>query len=290
MPQNANAPRVIVTGASGYIGRHVVSALLDRGCRVLAVARTLPPADIDPRAETCEIDVLDINADVDPLFADSRDILVHLAWQDGFSHQAPSHMLTLSSHFRFLTEAAKRVSRLAVLGTMHEIGYWEGGVTAETPTNPRSLYGIAKDALRRSLFLASSNETELCWLRSYYIYGDDRRNKSIFTRLLDAEESGQASIPFTMGRQKYDFIHVRDLAEQIAVVAMTPGISGILNTSSGVPVALAEKVELFIEENGLNVRLDYGAFPERAYDSPAIWGVADDVRQLVSAARASHEQ
>lgn len=286
MAYSAKSPQIIVTGASGYIGRHVVTALLDLGLSVVAVARRLSEADIDPRAQIHEMDVLEEDADLDALFRGGDNILVHLAWQDGFSHNAPSHMLMLSAHFRFLTAAAKKVRRMSVLGTMHEIGYWEGGVTADTPTNPRSLYGVAKDALRRSIFLASGADTELCWLRCYYIYGDDLRNKSIFTRLLDAEKDGQAKLPFTMGTPKYDFIDVSELAEQIAIVATTDGVTGVYNCSSGVPVSLADKAEAFIEDNGLSVRLDYGAFPERTYDSPAIWGVADDVHKIVADARA----
>lgn len=264
---------IVVTGAGGYVGRHVVTALLDRGQDVRAIVRR-PTADIDPRAHVVVADVLDPDTDIGEVLGGSVSRVVHLAWQDGFRHNAESHMRLLSSHVRFLESVAERVERVVALGTMHEVGYWEGAITAETPTSPRSQYGIAKDALRRSLLLSSESwqRAELSWVRCFYIYGDDRRNSSIFTRLLEAVDEGRTSLPFTTGANKYDFIAVQDLAAQIAAVTVTPGATGVINCCSGEPVSLADQVEAFIRDNALPIRLEYGAFPDRPYDSPAVWG------------------
>lgn len=60
--------------------------------------------------------------------------------------------------------------QLAVMGTMHEVGYWEGAIKEDTPTNPTSLYGISKNALRQMTYLlASGTNTKVDWLRAYYI-------------------------------------------------------------------------------------------------------------------------
>ncbi|MCT7075949.1 hypothetical protein M1191_23395, partial [Salmonella enterica subsp. enterica serovar Anatum] len=73
--------------------------------------------------------------------------VIHLAWQDGFVHNARSHIESVSAHFRFLAGLVDAgIVRIAALGTMHEVGYWEGAITSTTPTNPVPLYGIAKDA------------------------------------------------------------------------------------------------------------------------------------------------
>lgn len=286
MTSDSTGETVVVTGAGGYVGRHVITALLDRGFAVRAVVRRAG-AVLDDRATVVELDVLDDGADVERILGDGPAALVHLAWQDGFRHDAPSHMANLSAHVRFLNAAADRVPRVAVLGTMHEVGYWEGPITAETPTNPRSQYGIAKDALRRSLQLSLPGRTELAWLRCYYIYGDDRNNSSVFTRLLEAVDAGKPTLPFTSGANQYDFIRVEELAAEIAVVATTRGETGVINCSSGTPVSLADQVEGFIRENALPIRLEYGAFPDRPYDSPAVWGDAEDIRRIMAAADAT---
>lgn len=276
---------VIITGAAGYVGRHVVTAVADLGFAPIAVVRPGSAAVIDPRARVVEADILTEGADVlRAVGVGDVAAVIHLAWQDGFVHNAPSHMAQLSRHYAFLTGLADAgVPRIAALGTMHEIGYWEGPVTADTPTNPLTLYGVAKDALRRSTTIAIGERSEYVWLRAYYILGDDRRNRSIFAKLLEAADRGETVFPFTTGKTLYDFIDVVELGRQIAVAAVSPGVTGVLNVASGTPESLASRVERFIADNGLGLSLEYGAFPDRPYDSPGTWADAAAISALMSA-------
>lgn len=279
--------RIVVTGAAGYLGPHVVTAALDRGHDVVAAVRTARPGVIDARAEVVEADILDPAFRIEQ-WGSTPDAIIHLAWKDGFRHNSPAHMEQLSAHFHLLVGAAESgVSRIVALGTMHEVGYWEGAITAETPTNPLSQYGIAKDALRRALPLALPEETSLAWARAYYIYGDDRRNSSIFMKLLEAADAGRTTFPFTTGRNLYDFIRVEELGRQLAALADATDVTGTLNCSTGEPVSLAAKVEEFIADNDLPIALEYGAFPDRAYDSPGTWGDATQILTLMERERAA---
>lgn len=274
--------RVVVTGAAGYLGPHVVSALLDRGHVVVASVRPGSVAELDPRADLVEADLLapDFNPSV---WGALPHAVVHLAWKDGFRHNSAAHMSQLSAHFDLLTGLAERgVARIVALGTMHEVGYWEGAIEAETPTAPLSQYGIAKEALRRSLPLAVPPTTSLAWARAYYIYGDDRRSESVFRKLLDTADEGRTVFPFTTGRNRYDFIRVEELGRQLAALTDAEDITGTLNCCSGEPVSLADQVEKFIADNDLNLTLEYGAFPDRAYDSPGVWGDATAIREVMS--------
>jgi len=273
---------MVVTGAAGYVGRHVTRVLLDLGHNVIAVTRPGSRRDIDPRARLVEADILVDDIDSMLTFGAVPDVLVHLAWTDGFRHNARSHLEQLSAHFRFLTSMADQgIGQIAALGTMHEIGYWEGAIDESTPTAPLSLYGIAKDALRRGLQTDLGDEVVFQWLRCFYIYGDDRNNQSIFTRLLDAADGHKTTFPFTSGTNKYDFILVEELARQIAAVVSQQEIGGIINCCSGTPVSLAEQVEAFIAHNELPLSLEYGAFPDRPYDSPGVWGDATLINEIM---------
>ena len=172
---------------------------------------------------------------------------------------------------------------LSVMGSMHEIGYWEGMVTAETPCNPLSMYGIAKNALRQALTLFCIDKpVNLHWLRAFYIYGDDLHGSSIFAKLNQAVEDGKTEFPFTTGRNRYDFVHIDELAEQIVCASTQKDINGIINVCTGKTMSLAEKVESYIQEHNLNINLVYGAFPDRPYDSPEIYGDASLINEIMN--------
>ena len=273
--------KILVTGANGYIGKHVIRVLLDHGHEVIAC--DLKITDADSRVKIVETNLFDdISQIYERLY--SPDLCIHLAWRDGFIHNSSAHMGDLSAHYKFLTAMVDGgLKNLAIMGTMHEVGYWEGAIDENTPCNPLSMYGIAKNALRQSMMLyCKEKKCNLFWLRAYYILGDDIRNHSIFAKLVLAEQNGQKLFPFTSGKAKYDFITVDELAEQIAKASTQDKITGIINCCSGNPVALGERVEQYIEEHHMQIRLDYGKYPDRPYDSPIVYGDAKKIKSILS--------
>lgn len=273
--------KVLVSGANGYIGSHVVSALLDKGCDV--VACDMVTKDVDHRAQIVQMNLF--SEDYTDIFnrLGSPDVCLHLAWRNGFVHNAETQMGDLSAHYKFLTALIDQgLKQVAVMSSMHEVGYWEGKIDENTPCNPLSQYGIAKNALRQSLTLyCKQHNVVLQWLRGFYIIGDDAKNHSIFTKICEAAQLGKKTFPFTSGKTQYDFIHIKELADQISSVVMQNKVAGIINCCSGKPVTLAEQVETFIKEHGFDIKLEYGAFPDRPYDSPIIYGDDRKIREAM---------
>lgn len=262
---------VLITGAAGYIGRHVVKEFLDNG--YVVYANDLNNKGIDERANILDYPIFSGNKEIYN-YLGKPDILVHLAWRDGFIHNSNAHMEDLSKHVVFLNDMiAGGLKSISVMGSMHEIGYWEGVIDEDTPCNPLSMYGVAKNALRQALLLKTKNTDVIVhWLRAYYIYGDDSRGSSVFSKIVQAHEDGKKEFPFTLGTNQYDFIHIDELARQIFKASVQSEEQGIINVCSGVPIPLKERVEQFIKDKGIDISLVYGAYPDRAYDSPRVWG------------------
>lgn len=272
--------KIVITGANGYIGANLVKQCLDSGHDVLAV--DINKDFIDARANYKNINIFSDDIDFINEF-ENPDALIHLAWRDGFVHNSYVHLDDLPCHYKFLKSVIESgIKYISVLGTAHEIGYFEGAVDDNTPCNPMSLYGISKNALRQSLHLiVSDKNTAFHWLRAFYIIGDDLRSNSVFGKLLRKANNGEKSFPLNSGKNKYDFITVEELSKQILAATLQDEVTGIINVCSGKPVSLGEQIESFIYKNKLNIKINYGVYPDRAYDSPIIYGNADKIKRIM---------
>ena len=262
--------RILVTGANGYLGQGIVTELLNKGNEVIAV--DFITNFVDKRAKLIECNLFEIQ---DPfLYFDRPDVLLHLAWKDGFVHYSDAHIVDLPLHYAFLKSFAESgCKHIAVMGSMHEVGFFEGSINENTPCNPITPYGIGKNALRElTNLLCKKNNCIFQWLRGYYIVGNSKYGSSIFSKIVAAVEEGKKEFPFTLGQNQYDFINYDDFAKQVSAAVGQEEINGIINICSGRPEKLADRVEKFIKENNFDIKLKYGAFPDRPYDSKAIWG------------------
>lgn len=273
--------KVLVTGANGYIGRYVVCELIQRGHEVIASDINLK--GIDNRAIPNSTPIFSGDSDIFQQLC-SPDICIHMAWRDGFVHNSESHMRDLSKHIEFLENMIKGgLKSVSVMGTMHEVGYCEGAINENSPCNPQTQYGISKNALRQSLMLTTEKyNIPIHWLRAFYIVSNDSRGSNIFSKIIKAAAEGKTTFPFTSGKNKYDFIDLENLASLITIASTQTQVNGIINVCTGVPESLASRVERFIREQGLEITLEYGAYPDRVYDSPGIWGDPSRIQEILA--------
>lgn len=271
--------KILVTGANGYLGQGIVRSILNNGHCV--VATDFSTQFVDERAERIACNLFEVDNPYS--FFGEPDVLLHLAWRDGFVHYSSAHIEDLPKHYAFIKKMVDGgIQQVAVMGSMHEIGFFEGSINESTPCHPTTPYGIAKNALRDlTQMLCKQKNIVFQWLRGYYIVGNSKFGSSIFSKITAAVDEGKTEFPFTLGQNQYDFIDYPDFCAQVAAVVGQKNEQGIINICSGKPEKLADRVERFIKENDYRIKLQYGAFPDRPYDSKAIWGNDTKIRKIM---------
>ena len=271
--------KILVTGANGYLGQGIVRSILNNGHCV--VATDFNTQFVDERAERIVCNLFEVDNPYS--FFGEPDVLLHLAWRDGFVHYSSAHIEDLPKHYAFIKKMVDGgIQQVAVMGSMHEIGFFEGSINESTPCHPTTPYGIGKNALRDlTQMICKQKNIVFQWLRGYYIVGNSKFGSSIFSKITAAVDEGKTEFPFTLGQNQYDFIDYPDFCAQVAAVVGQKNEQGIINICSGKPEKLADRVERFIKENDYRIKLQYGAFPDRPYDSKAIWGNDTKIRKIM---------
>lgn len=271
--------KILVTGANGYLGTGIVSLLICKGHEVIATDLVFNrPMN---SAKSIEANLFDIENPYD--YFGRPQAIIHLAWRDGFEHNSIRHMQDLPKHYEFIQKLiSEGIEQVCILGSMHEVGFIEGSINEQTATNPLSLYGISKNALRQSVELCKMEyDFVFQWIRGFYIVGNTGIGCSIFSKISAAEQKGEKFFPFTTGENQYDFISYKEFCCQVVSVVEQRKINGIINCCSGQPEKLRNRVERFIKENGYSIKLNYGEFADRPYDSKAVWGDNKKIRMIM---------
>jgi nucleoside-diphosphate-sugar epimerase len=267
--------RVLVTGASGFIGRHSLPLLVERGYEVHAVGRGPVPAGPAITAHAC--DLLDDRAAAALVDAVRPSHLLHFAWYavPGRFWSAPDNLDWVAASLRLLRAfAAAGGRRVAVAGSCAEYD-WSHAVLSEaaTPIAPRTLYGVAKNALRSCLEHGDALGLSWAWGRVFFLYGPHEPAGRLVSDVAAGLLAGRR-VAVSAGVQRRDFMHVEDVARAF-VAALDSAFQGPINIASGRAVPVREVVERIGALTGRPDLIDFGARPTPG-DEPAHLAAACD--------------
>lgn len=278
--------KVLVTGATGFVGRHLVAALLARGCEVRAVARNAETAATMPWIDAVEFIAADLHADDLDIAALTANIdaLAHLAWPGLPNYLALFHFEhNLMADYRFIKGAVEAgVSQVLVTGTCFEYGMQSGPLSEQATPQPSNPYGLAKNTLR--LFLENLQRVQpftLQWARLFYLHGEGQNPNSLLAALDRAIDAGADTFNMSAGEQLRDYLAIDIAADYLAAILQQREFNGLINCSSGQPVSVRALVEQRLRARGASIRLNLGHYPYPTHEPMAFWGVADRLQQLL---------
>lgn len=278
--------KVLVTGATGFVGRHLVAALLTRGCEVRAVARNALTAQGMPWINDVEFVAADIHAadlDVGALTA-GIDALAHLAWPGLPNYRALFHFEhNLMADYRFIKGAVEAgIKQVLVTGTCLEYGMQSGPLSETTEPRPSNPYGLAKHTLH--LFLQNLQQQRpftLQWARLFYLHGEGQNPNSLLAALDLAIDADEASFNMSAGEQLRDFLPIENAAGYLAAILQKTHFNGVINCASGQAVSVRSLVEQRLRERGATIQLNLGHYPYPSHEPLAFWAVTERLQQLL---------
>lgn len=257
--------RVLVTGATGFVGRNALAPLLARGFEVHAVSSRAPLTDAPGAVRWHRADLLDGTAR-EALVADVAPTdLLHLAWyaEPGRFWRSPENLRWAAASVELLRAFAQAGGRRAALaGTCAEYA-WESEthcVEGRTPLEPATLYGAAKHALRIvAEAFAAEVGLSLAWGRIFFLYGPHEDPRRLVSSVAQALVAGRVA-ETSHGEQVRDFLYAPELADAFAAV-LDSEVTGAVNVASGQPVRLRELVVAVAAAAGRPDLLALGARP-----------------------------
>lgn len=270
--------KVMVTGATGFVGRHVVNKILARGHSVVAIARDIKRAQEMPWFGSVEFVQCDLYKDFKPLFQPKTlpDVIIHLAWPGLPNYRDFFHISkNLPADLDFLETAVKSgVPHLIVAGTCLEYGIQYGPLTEEMETSPTTPYGFAKDALRKALqFLQKERPFILQWMRLFYMYGEGQNKNSLLAQLDLAIDQKLPIFNMSVGSQLRDYLSIEEVSENFSLVLENHHIVGVINCCSGRPISVIDLVQQRCKTRNCDIQLNRGYYLYPDYESLAFWGV-----------------
>lgn len=276
--------KVLVTGATGFIGRHVIPCLLKRGHEITAVASDEFKARSFSWSEEVRFVSHDIYRDADHSAGrfGHQDALLHLAWVGLPNYKELFHVEeTLPADYRFLKSMVQAgIGHLLVTGTCLEYGMRNGCLIEDMATQPSNAYGLAKDTLRKFLQLLQQRHTfTLQWARLFYMYGPGQNSNSLLAQLECAIETGEPAFNMSGGEQLRDYLSVEEVAKNLTAILEHSEFDGIVNVCSGTPISVRRLVEEQVKQSGAKIHLNLGHYAYPDHEPMAFWG---DNSKLVS--------
>lgn len=282
--------KILVTGATGFIGNYVIRELLKNNIQVIATSENKKAAIASDWFEKVEFIEYDLNQTINETenlfkYFKSPDKLIHLAWENLPNYKELFHFeKNLFTNYNFLKKLiSDGLKDLTVIGTCLEYGMANGCLDEKMTADPKNPYAIAKDTLRKFIEqLNRENKFLFRWIRLFYIYGKGQSEKSLYSLMEKAVRNNDKEFKMSAGEQLRDFLSIEDVAKNTAIISLQNSVTGIINCCSGKPVSVRKFVENYFSEKGKDIKLILGSYPYPDYEPFEFWGDNNKLNLIIN--------
>ena len=267
--------KICVSGATGFIGKHVVSELISTSAQVSGIIRSERNKLQSETVDWVNLDIADLPEENIFELIGRPDVLIHLAWGGLPNYKSLYHFETeLPIQYAFIKRlVSEGLKSIVVSGTCFEFGLLSGQLSETDNLLPSSSYGLAKYILLQQLqFLQKQTPFNLTWARLFYMFGEGQAGNSLLPQLESAIQSGEKSFNMSGGEQLRDYMPVNEVASQLVKLAQKQQDLGVVHVCSGKPISVRSLVENIIHSNGWEIKLNLGYYPYTDYEPMAFWG------------------
>ena len=278
--------KIIVTGATGFIGNYVVTELCKHNLEVITSGiKQEEEVSYDwlEKVTYIQANLNEVRTDWFSFFG-KPDMLIHLSWQGLPNYSKLFHLgRNLQSNYLFIENMVESgCKKIVVIGTCFEYGMQSGPLKEDLETKPNNPYGLAKDSLRKFLeHLQNNTDFNLKWIRLFYLYGKGQGPNSILSKLASALERGDKSFNMSYGEQLRDYLPVEKVAEYLVKILLQEKVNGIINCCSGEPISIRKLVRYHLEKNQKSIGLNLGYYTYPDYEPMAFWGDNKKLRKIL---------
>lgn len=279
--------KIIVTGATGFIGNYLITELLKHNLEVIASGirqEKEVPYNLLEKVTYIQANLNEARTDWFSFFG-KPDMLIHLSWQGLPNYSKLFHIeRNLPCNYLFIKNMLESgCKKIVVTGTCFEYGMQSGSLKEDLETKPNNPYALAKDSLRKFLEqLQNNTDFNLKWIRLFYLYGKGQGPNSILAQLDSALERGDKSFNMSYGEQLRDYLPVEKVVEYIVMISLQEKINGIINCCSGEPISIRKLVEDHLLKNNKDIQLNLGHYPYSDFEPMAFWGDNSKLKNILA--------